>query len=416
MTELMLDTDLSSEQRRYLTMVKDSGDALLRIVNDILDFSKIEAGKLDLESVDFGLRDTVEGTLSTLRLRATAKGLRMTCDVRPDVPDALAGDPARLRQIIVNLVSNAIKFTDRGEVAVRIELQQQTEQEVGLHFAVSDTGIGIPPEEQSRIFDAFEQADASLTRKHGGTGLGLAISGRLVGMMGGRIWVEAEQGRGSTFHFTTCLGLSRNPPAQPPAAADGPAPKTHRPLRILLAEDSQINQEYAVHFLTRWGHTVVVAGDGSEALAAVEREPFDLVLMDVRMPEMSGLEATAAIREKEQATGEHLLIVAMTAHASSADREKCLEAGMDGYISKPIKPAGLFEAVESFAGGDKKDQAASTAPPTGSPNDSSTWSRPSPPLTVMKSFCCAWQGCSWKIRPTGCPKYGKPSTTVMRRA
>jgi PAS domain S-box-containing protein len=535
MTELALDTDLTTEQREYLGLAKASADQLLGLLNDILDFSKIEAGRLDLEAIEFNLRDTLADTVDTLALRAAQKGLELACHIPPDVPDALVGDPGRLRQIVVNLAGNAIKFTERGEVVVHVEVEggsrlsalgsrlgtgpafagpraesrePRAEDEVLLRVTVTDTGIGIPVEKQRSIFEAFSQAESSTTRRYGGTGLGLAISAQLVQMMGGQIWVESEVGKGSSFSFTVRLGRqqgareSRGPrePAnvrdlpvlvvddnatnrlileemltswrmkptvvesgasalavlerareagepfalvlldammpemdgfglaeaiqQHPDAAEatlmmlssagqrGDAARCRelgittyltkpikqselldaimkalgsrlsalggdrsvpsrepraesrelrakRALRILLAEDNAVNQTLAVRLLKKWGHAVVVAGNGQEALAALEREPFDLVLMDVQMPEMGGFEATAAIREQERATGggtnagAHLPIVAMTAHAMKGDRERCLAAGMDGYVSKPLQSHELFDAIEKAAPGSR---------------------------------------------------------------
>ena len=494
MTELALDTPLTAEQREYLGMVKSSADYLLTILNDILDFSKIEAGKFDLEQVDFRLHDHLDETMATLALRAHKKGLELACHVPPELPDALVGDPGRLRQVIVNLVGNAIKFTERGEVVVRVSLQDQTDADVLLHFAVADTGIGIPAAKLGLLFQAFSQVDGSTTRKYGGTGLGLAISARLVGMMGGRVWAESEEGKGSTFHFTARFGLSKSPAAraarrgpeelrglrvlvvddnatnrrilqemlvgwqmQPAvvesgrealaalerardagapfplvlldnmmpemdgfmlaeqirrrpdlagatlmmlssadrhgdvarcrevgvaaylakpvkqsdllnailtvlAPARGPVgsqPASGRPafekslrcLRVLLTEDNAINQRLAVRLLEKRGHTVTVAGNGREALEALSRGRFDVVLMDVEMPEMDGYETTAAIRAREEGTGGHVPIIAMTAHAMKGHREQCLAAGMDGYVSKPLQARDLFDAVEGLAAG-----------------------------------------------------------------
>jgi signal transduction histidine kinase/DNA-binding response OmpR family regulator len=484
MTELALGTDLTPEQREYLEIVKGSADALLTLLNDILDFSKIEARKLDLEPIDFRLRDSVADALRPLALRAHAKGLELAYHVRPDVPDALVGDPGRVRQVLVNLVGNAVKFTDQGEVAVEVEAET-AEDAVELHFAVRDTGIGIPADKLERVFEPFVQADSSTTRTHGGTGLGLTISARLVELMHGRLWAESRGGQGSTFHFRARLGRSRAPAAEPlgpeglrdlpvlvvddnatnrlllegllrgwlmrpvavgsgPAAlgeldragkdgspfplllvdavmpemdgfalvervrqhpgltggvvmmlssADrqgdaarcrqlgvarhlikpvkpsdlldailaalaGAAPDRRRPagaapatapattpLRILLAEDNAVNQKLAVRLLEKQGHQVVVAPDGREAVRAVEGQPFDLVLMDVQMPGMNGLEAAAAIREREKATGGHVPIIALTAHAMKGDREGCLAAGMDDYLSKPLQARELYEAI-----------------------------------------------------------------------
>jgi len=488
MAELVLDTDLDPPQREYLTMVRESGDSLLTVINDILDFSKIEAGKLELEHAVFELRERLGDTMKSLGLRAHAKGLELVCDIRPEVPDGLAGDMARLRQIVVNLVGNAIKFTPQGEVVLEVHCESQSADEVLSHFVVSDTGIGIPADKQQIIFGAFEQADTSTTRRFGGTGLGLAISSRLVECMGGKIWVESQVGRGSTFHFTARFGLAYREPgeARPAQAAsliglrvlvvddnatnrrileemlrnwemkptgaaggdealarlgsarqageayalvltDANMPETDGfalaerirldeamgstvimmltsgdrpgdiarcqrlgiaaylikpikqselfdaivmalglaveeevarppgdlppgalgPLRILLAEDSLVNQKLTVGLLERQGHTVVVANDGRETLAAWESQRFDLVLMDVQMPEMDGLEATAVIREREKRTGAHVPIVAMTAHAMKGDRQRCLAAGMDDYIPKPVRAARLFDTIAS---------------------------------------------------------------------
>ena len=491
MTDLALETELTQEQREYLGMVKSSAGSLLSLLNDILDFSKIEAGQLNFEAIGFDLRATVDGTMKALGLRADQKGLELACHILPDVPDALLGDPTRLRQILVNLVGNAIKFTAKGEVVVRVETEAETGGEAVLLFSVTDTGVGIPPESQGAIFDAFTQADSSMTRKYGGTGLGLAICSRLVRMMGGRIWVNSEVGRGSTFHFTSRFALQKVVPAQVPivemamlrdlpvlVADDNPTnrrilqemligwhtkpvlfdsgqaaltaleeaktsgrsfpliildcqmpdmdgfsaaerikhdpklagsvvimmtsagfrgdaarcrelgieaylskpigrsdlldaiKKVFRPqgseqkdhrlvtrhtlhedrrhLRILLAEDNAVNQLLTVRLLEKRGHTVVVAETGKAALSALEKQMFDIVLMDVQMPEMDGLKATIAIREGERISGNHIPIIAMTAHAMASDKESCFEAGMDGYLSKPLTAKDLFAAIESL--------------------------------------------------------------------
>jgi PAS domain S-box-containing protein len=487
MTELALDTHLTPEQREYLTLVKTSADHLLEVINDILDFSKIEAGKLDLEAIEFNLRDTLDDTLATLAVRAHKKGLELADHIYTNVPDGLVGDPGRLRQVVVNLVGNAIKFTDEGEVIVRVQKEAEEPGRVCLHFAVTDTGIGIPPDKQKALFQAFSQVDSSTTRKYGGTGLGLAISSKLVGLMGGRMWLESAPGRGSTFHFTACFGLAagRTAPGpgdamtlqglpvlivddnatnrrilqemltnwrmrptvvangrealvaleraqaagrpfalvlldsmmpemdgfmlaerlkgkpqlarsvvmmlssadrqgdaarcrdlgiaayltkpirqsdlldrivtllgdaltrQPEAPAAAPSVgAAERPLRLLLAEDNAVNQKLARRLLEKRGHQVVAVGNGREALEILEQQPFDAVLMDVQMPEMDGLEATAAIRGREKGTGRHVPIVAMTAHAMKGDRERCLEVGMDAYVSKPLQAQELFQVVE----------------------------------------------------------------------
>ncbi|MEK7407367.1 MAG: ATP-binding protein, partial [Acidobacteriota bacterium] len=358
MTELLLDGSPNTEQREYLSMVKSSADSLLTVINDILDFSKVEAGRLDLDPVEFDLGASVDDTLRALTSRASQKGLELTCDIRPDVPGRVIGDPMRLRQVLVNLVDNAIKFTEQGAVAVSVERDAAEGDAVRLHFAVRDSGIGIPAGKQQVIFESFAQADSSTTRKYGGTGLGLTIASRLVQLMGGRLWLESEQGKGSTFNFTARFGLPAAPPEShrpEPAslrdlavAAAGNGGNHHR-LRILLAEDNAVNQMLARVLLEKHGHTVAVAANGHEVLAALDREAFDLVLMDVQMPEMDGLEAASAIRARERANGGRIPIIALTARAMKGDAERCLASGMDGYLSKPIRPAELFRTIESLA-------------------------------------------------------------------
>jgi PAS domain S-box-containing protein len=497
MTNLALGTPLNPNQREYLATVKTSAESLLAVLNDILDFSKIEAGKLVLDPTEFSLRDSVGAALRPLALRAHEKDIELACRFRPEVFDALVGDVGRLRQVLVNLVSNAIKFTQQGEVVIDVRVEEETSQGLCLHFAISDTGIGIPAGMLASIFNPFVQADGSTTRRFGGTGLGLSIAARLTALLGGRIWVESEVDKGSTFHFTARLGLqplSRSRLLVPrpvnlqdlpvlvaddnatnrrileelflswgmrPTVVNGgkaalaelhkataagqqfrlvvldvlmpdldglavaeqvqhgsefgatrvlllssadwgdfptrcrgwdrlvyltkpvaesdllraiqsalgevlvdakgrkvlPAePAAQRPprgapgqrLHILLAEDNPVNQQVSVLLLKKQGHTVQVAVNGREALAALERQSFDLVLMDVQMPEMDGLEATAAIRRKEQGTGLHLPVVALTAHAMKGDRERCLQAGMDGYVTKPILEEELQQAIQAL--------------------------------------------------------------------
>ncbi len=492
MTELTLGTRLSSQQREYLATVKDSADSLLALINDILDFSKIEARKLELDHMAFDLRETLEDTLKALALRAQQKGLELACHIRARVPERLVGDPNRLRRIVVNLVGNAIKFTEQGEIVLHVDVESLSEAEVFLHFAVSDTGIGVPQEKRDEIFPPFVQGDGSTTRKYGGTGLGLAISTQLVELMHGRIWVESRLEQGSTFHFTAQFGLQQ-PRARPrvprqagnlrdlrvlvvddsatnrrilketlskwhmrPVVAesgraalavmakaarsgkefslvlmDGQMPdmdgleaarrisqspalrtvklilltsagqqedstslrrkgfvacltkpvkqselldaivkvlgatsdakavrtpvisyrirKARRPLRILVAEDNPVNQELVLELLKKRGHRAAVAADGLRAVAAARSGGFDAVLMDVQMPKMSGIEAAQTIREVEKGTVAHVPIVAMTAHVLKGDRERCLAAGMDAYVSKPIQAEDLFRAVESLA-------------------------------------------------------------------
>ena len=485
MTELTLGTPLTGEQREYLGTIRDSADALLTLINDLLDFSKIEARKFELDKRDFNLRDTLEDTVRLLAPRAHQKELELGCHIQFDLPDRVFGDPIRLRQIVINLVGNAIKFTDKGEVMLHVERQSQSESALDLHFFVSDTGIGIPEDKQQTIFEAFEQADSSTTRKYGGTGLGLSISAALVKLMDGTMWVESKVRQGSKFHFTVVLEMKKSE-SEPlskevyklvdlpilvvddnasnrrilreiltnwhmkPSLANSGAealsalketdsknsfdlvlldvhmpdmdgfavaeqirnsykqqglkvilltsgsrpsdvarcrelgisdylskpikqselfdaivtamaengPKreryesasasiqvSERPLRVLLAEDNPVNQTLAMRILEKLGHKVQVVNNGKEALGRSQAEEFDLILMDVQMPEMDGLEATTAIRAAEASTGKHVPIVAMTAHAMKGDREKCLSAGMDGYLSKPIRIDELKQAM-----------------------------------------------------------------------
>ncbi|MBK5291315.1 MAG: response regulator [Acidobacteriia bacterium] len=485
MTELALDTDLTQEQREDLEVVKCSANSLLTVINDILDVSKVEAGKLELESLEFNLRDNLGPVMKALGVRAFEQGLEFNYSVQPEVPEVLVGDPGRLSQILSNLVGNAVKFTERGEVFVKVIRESEVDGQVCLHFSVLDTGIGIPAEKQADIFNAFSQADSSTTRRYGGTGLGLTISRSLVGMMGGEIWLDSVPGAGSTFHFTALFGVGsapeqlwpqgldlrnmmvlvvddnatnrcilqaqlsdwhahpvlaadsrtaldllvhaadaghpfpiavvdiqmpdtggfsliaeirRDPRLAPtvivvltsaPQAGDGarcrelnvaahltkpvgrselrkavaqalgsewkalpqaqsstPAVDRYPGLHILLAEDNPVNRLLAVRVLEKRGHTVAVAVNGRDALEKCRLGSFDLVLMDVQMPGMDGLEATAAIRDKERITGLHLPILAMTAYALQSDRERCLAAGMDGYISKPFNPDKLFSTIE----------------------------------------------------------------------
>jgi PAS domain S-box-containing protein len=374
MTDLALTTDLTSEQREYLSVVKESADALLTLIDDILDFSRIEAGKLRLDVDNFDLEDTLSRAIKAVAFRAHQKSLELDCHLPADVPLTLVGDAGRLRQVVINLVGNAIKFTERGEVVLAASLASQTAKEVELHFTVTDTGIGIPPEQQRWVFEAFAQGDSSATRKYGGAGLGLSIASRLVAMMSGRLWVESEVGKGSTFHFTARFGLQKNPPAKPlaggeamPFAPDGDAYKgahpvpaarpalrePHGALRVLLAEDNPVNQVVVTRLLEKCGHTVTLAADGGEAIAALDKAGsggFDLVLMDVQMPGMEGLEATDAIRRKEHTTGSHVPIIALTAHAMKGDRERCLAAGMDDYIAKPVREMALRSVIDRVMG------------------------------------------------------------------
>jgi signal transduction histidine kinase/CheY-like chemotaxis protein len=485
MTELVLDTRLSLTQREYLKMVQESADSLLIVINDILDFSKIEAGKLELEETAFSLRERVGDVMKSMALRAHAKGLEVAWRIHPDSPDAFVGDPTRLGQIILNLVGNAIKFTNEGEVVLEVNCESRNAGEAVLDFSIRDTGIGIPEDKLMMIFEAFTQADTSTTRQYGGTGLGLTISSRLVALMNGRIWAESKVGQGSVFRFVIRLKLATERPrsqdwsstgtisgarvlivddnttnrrileemtrgwgmdstsldnardaiaflqmahaakapmqlvlsdvnmpnvdgltlvkwiredanladtpvivltsgirpddtrrckdlrlaerlmkpikpselfqaigtalgflSQPESEKQGKKPNPPS-LRILLAEDSPMNQKVAISILNREGHSVMVVNNGKDAVSAIASQPFDVVLMDVEMPQMDGLEATSVIRTKEQQSGAHTPIIALTAHAMKGDRERCLEAGMDDYISKPIHAQQLLETLEA---------------------------------------------------------------------
>ena len=368
MTQLALESDLNPEVREYLEMVSSSADALLSLLNEILDFSKIEAGKMELESEPFALRECLGQTLKTLSHSARRKNLELKWTVAHDVPDWLIGDCGRLRQILFNLAGNAIKFTEKGRVAVSVDLQNCSTDSADLRFNVRDTGIGIASEKQKLIFEVFTQADASTTRKYGGTGLGLAISQRLVALMGGELQVESKVGEGSNFHFAVRLRLPSMdiiPPQQNPVQRKAAPPpmdvptesqmlvmarsantRNHRSLRILLVEDNDVNRRLAAKLLEKKGHSIAIACNGREALEALERETVDLILMDTQMPEMDGLEAIRRIREKEKHSGEHLPIISVTARAMRGDRESCLQAGADGYISKPLHASELFDAID----------------------------------------------------------------------
>jgi signal transduction histidine kinase/CheY-like chemotaxis protein len=351
MTELALDTPLAPDQREYMETVKNSAWSLLRVLNDILDFSKVEAGKLELVAVDFQFHKCLSEVMGLMAFSARKKGLALTCDVDPAVSEWLLGDDARLRQILINLVGNAIKFTAAGSVEIHVMPEWAARGVEQLHFVVADTGGGIPADKQAVIFAPFEQGDASMARRFGGTGLGLAIASKLVGLMQGRIWVESpwrafgtgEPVNGSAFHFTASFAPGTAAAAAPATVA----PAVECPLRILLAEDNAVNQRLARHLLEKKGHTVITARDGLEALAVLEKETVDVVLMDVQMPGMDGVAATRVIRAREAAGGPHLPIVALTAHALSSDRDYCLKAGMDDYLTKPIRSDDLHRVLGS---------------------------------------------------------------------
>jgi PAS domain S-box-containing protein len=382
MTELALGTNLTTEQREYLAMAKLSADRLMTVINDILDFSKIEAGKLDLDVAPICLRESLAKIAAPLALRAQLKGLKLTWGVGPEVPRDVVADSTRLAQILGNLLENAIKFTSQGEVELQVQLGRQQADSTVLHFSVRDTGIGIPLEKQKAIFEAFAQADSSTSRQFGGTGLGLTISAHLVEMMGGRIWVESQPGEGSRFHFTVQVGLVSNPArafaseesvatdlglqdtgdTQPEPTAGCNECAEGAKLRVLVAEDNPVNQMLVVRLLEKQGHSVFVAGTGRGALEALGEHELDVVLMDVQMPDMDGFEATAAIREREKGTTKHRPIIAMTAYAMRGDHERCLAAGMDGYISKPISGAALTREIDRVCTAYLEPVAACTTP------------------------------------------------------
>jgi signal transduction histidine kinase/ActR/RegA family two-component response regulator len=348
MTALVLQSDLTAEQRGYLDIVGSSADSLLVIINDILDFSKMEAGKLSLDPIEFDLAGKIDEIMQLLAPRAKEKKIRLAHSVAANVPARLIGDPGRWRQIVMNLVGNAIKFTEQGEVVVRVELGARHSDGDTLHVSVSDTGIGIAAEKQSAIFDSFSQADASTTRKFGGTGLGLSIASQLTRLMGGRIWVKSVPSIGSVFHVEIPFQLI--PADSLPAVQISPSaqPEGFRPIRVLMAEDNAVNALLASILLKKAGHQVTHVVTGRKALDALALHEFDLILMDVQMPDMDGMEATGLIRRAEITTGRHIAIVAFTAHAMAEDRKRFLVAGADGYLTKPFSPDQLDAVIESL--------------------------------------------------------------------
>ncbi len=366
MTELALQTELTTEQREYITTARDSAESLLTIINDILDFSKIEARKLALEHVPFALRAVLGKTVKTLALRASDKGLVLEHDIPDNVPDHLVGDPVRLQQVIVNLLNNAVKFTENGSVALRVSLAHHDDSSAQISFSVRDTGIGISAANQATIFEAFTQADGATTRKFGGTGLGLTISSQLVQMMGGTIAVESAMGKGSSFHFTATFPLATVQQVAPSKMVvsheSTPLGKPARSLSILVAEDNVINRRLAIRLLEKAGHNVVAVENGLLALSAVTSTQFDCVLMDVQMPEMDGLESARAIRAQEELRGGHVPIIALTAQAMKGDRDRCQEAGMDAYVSKPIDAVILLDTIHQITGVDMKAAADNDTP------------------------------------------------------
>ena len=347
MTELLLDSKLTSEQLDYLKTVKGSAEALLALLDDILDFSKIEARKLQVERVKFPLREMLEDVLKILAFRSSPSVLKLTCDVRADTPNLLIGDPNRLRQVLINLVGNAIKFTSKGLVMVRVRPESLEKDHATLIFSVTDTGIGIPEDKQKIIFEAFAQADASTTRRYGGSGLGLTISNQLVQLMGGRISVESKPQKGSTFYFTLPFDIAGED-GDPALGAVEKIPSSIEPssLDVLVVEDNAVNQKLARVLLKKLGHRATVAANGQVALETLKKRAFDMILMDIQMPVMGGFEVTATIRKQETRTRQHIPIIAMTARAMSGDRERVLQSGMDDYVSKPIRFEELRGAIQ----------------------------------------------------------------------
>jgi PAS domain S-box-containing protein len=344
-TQLTLGTELTADQRDYLETAESSANALLRIINDILDFSKIEAGRLEMERIAFSLRECVEGAVGIVLPAAAGKNLDFSSHVGSDVPDALLGDSIRLRQVLLNLLGNAVKFTAAGSVSVEVSATAWQYRSAEMRFTVRDTGIGIPADKLECIFQPFRQADGSITRRYGGTGLGLAIAARLVEMAGGRLWVESQEGAGSAFHFTMPFPLAELLEQPDPGFHESPRP-AGAPLSVLLVEDDAVSQAFVSALLTQQGHSVLPAASGLEALELFERGSFDLALMDVQMPGMDGLQATAEIRKIESAIGGHIPIIALTAYAMKGDRERCLEAGMDDYLSKPFQANDLIACID----------------------------------------------------------------------
>jgi signal transduction histidine kinase/CheY-like chemotaxis protein len=348
MVNLVLATSLDPDQRDHLQTARESAESLMAVLNDVLDFSTIDAQRINFNVAPFSVARCVHGVERTMMPVSSEKLLLIASDVDHNVPQTLIGDAGRLRQVLLNLVGNAIKFTESGGVKISVRAESTEGDRPGdrvrLHFTVRDSGIGIDPSKHATVFQAFEQADGSATRRYGGSGLGLAICARLISMMGGRIWVESEAGQGSTFHFTVSLALGEaDPPAAAPASLDNDG---EHPLRILLAEDNIVNQRLAIRLLERRGHKVTVAANGLEAVDSARNGEFDLILMDVQMPVMDGLEATRRIRASDKS----IPILALTAHALDDDRTRCLAAGMTAFASKPLRPQDLFAAIRDLTG------------------------------------------------------------------
>ena len=359
MTDLLLATDLTEQQVEYLRMVKSSADWLVNVINDVLDFSKIEANKLDLDEIEFDFREFLRETFKPLQFRATEKGLATQFNIEDSVPAVVIGDPVRLRQMIVNLTGNAIKFTSEGSIGINAKASSVDDEDFVLHIMVTDTGIGIPKDRVDKIFAAFEQADGTTTRQFGGTGLGLSICQRLAQLMNGKVWAESTPGKGSVFHVDVRLRL----PLKTSIGQDATATRVEqtinnieRELKILLAEDNVVNQKLCEALIHKKGHCLTIVSDGSQAVEKVFDEEFDLVLMDVQMPIVDGLTATRQIRDRWN-RNEHLPIIALTAHAMRGDRQKCMDAGMDGYITKPMKPNELYSEISRVMGRAQKTAA-----------------------------------------------------------
>ncbi len=350
LTDLLLGTTLTEEQRDYLTHLKSSARNLLGLINRILDLSQIEEGKMELVHSTFSLRKNVETILKLMESQVEGKGLKLEYSIAPSVPDSLYGDGQRLGQVLINLVGNALKFTEKGHILIEFSARPLHDDAFSLHCSIADTGCGIPPEKKRIIFDAFTQADSSLFRQHEGAGLGLAICRELVNLMGGSLWVDSEVGRGSIFHFTVNLQISREVSLEEENHRPGQLPQ--KPLSILVAEDEAINRMVVADYLKNNGHQVSTARSGKEVLDILSKETFDLILMDIHMANMDGVEATKSIRKKEEITGEHITVVALTAYAMVEDRDKFLQAGMDDYLSKPIDFYQLDELLLKHSGTD----------------------------------------------------------------
>ncbi|MCD4676825.1 MAG: response regulator [Desulfobacula sp.] len=351
MLQILSETRLSQEQQSYVESTSQSANALLTLINDILDFSKIEAGKLAIEIIDFSIKNMMDAVINTLASKAFEKRLELFYLIEKNIPDNLSGDPARIRQILINLIGNAVKFTSQGKIFVKIKLKKELHKNYILLFEVKDTGIGIPIEKQGSIFDSFSQADTSTTRKFGGTGLGLAISKQLAQLMGGKIGVTSELDKGSIFWFTVKLKQHGFKPSDNEVISTKPNKKKYLKissgLKILLAEDNIINQKVVSIMLEKLGHSITIAGDGRQTLNLYEQEPFDLILMDIQMPVMDGEEATRKIRSLEKKSKTHIPIIALTANAMKGDKERYLKSGMDGYVAKPLQKTGLLKAIYS---------------------------------------------------------------------